>query len=70
MMLSSSSLNVSALVTISPYNSMTEVASRAILLVYVPYVRNDDFEEQFLINADLPTSTTAAEIFFWNGHIL
>ena len=42
---------------------MTDVASRAILLVYVPYVRNDDFEEQFLINADLPTSTTAAEIF-------
>ena len=41
----------------------TDVASRAILLVYVRQVQNGDFEEQFLFNSDLPTSTTAAEIF-------
>ena len=41
----------------------TDVASRAIILVYVRYVRNDDFEEQILFNADLPKSTNAAEIF-------
>ena len=39
------------------------MTSRAILLVYVRYVQNGDVEEQFLFNADLPTSTTAAEIF-------
>lgn len=41
----------------------TDVANRAILLVYVRYVWNNDFEEHFLFSADLPTSTTAVEIF-------
>ena len=57
--------DVSALVTFSPYNSMKPQTWLAVPFSWfnVRYVRNDDFEEQFLFNADLPTSTTAVEIF-------
>ncbi|XP_064412766.1 protein FAM200B-like [Latimeria chalumnae] len=41
----------------------TDVSNHAILLVYVRHVWESDFQEQYLFSADLPTSTTAADIF-------
>lgn len=41
----------------------TDVANHAILLVYVRHVWEGDIQEQFLCSRDLPTTTTADEIF-------
>ena len=43
----------------------TNVANHAILLLYVRHVWNDDLEEQFLFNADLPKSTTVRFFPHW-----
>lgn len=41
----------------------TDIASHAILLVYVRHVWEGDLQEQFLCSRDLPTTTTAEEMF-------
>ncbi|XP_052350117.1 protein FAM200A-like [Oncorhynchus keta] len=41
----------------------TDVAHHAILMVYVRHVWDNNFEEQFLFSADLPTTSTAGTIF-------
>ncbi|XP_058272819.1 protein FAM200A-like [Hemibagrus wyckioides] len=41
----------------------TDIANHATLLVYVRYVWEGDLEEQFLCSRDLPTTTTAEDIF-------
>uniref|UniRef100_A0A8C5LWZ0 Uncharacterized protein n=1 Tax=Leptobrachium leishanense TaxID=445787 RepID=A0A8C5LWZ0_9ANUR len=41
----------------------TDVVNRAILLVYVRHVWEGDLQEQFLCSRELPTTTTAEEIF-------
>ncbi|KAL1277291.1 hypothetical protein QQF64_023964 [Cirrhinus molitorella] len=41
----------------------TDIANHATLLVYVRYVWEGDLEEQILCSRDLPTTTTAEDIF-------
>uniref|UniRef100_UPI003AAEA413 protein FAM200B-like n=1 Tax=Centroberyx gerrardi TaxID=166262 RepID=UPI003AAEA413 len=41
----------------------TDIANHAILLVYVRHVWEGDLQEQFLCTRDLPTTTTAEDIF-------
>lgn len=40
-----------------------DISSKAILIVYVRHAWDGDFEEQFLCTRDLPTTTTAEDIF-------
>lgn len=41
----------------------TDIGNHAVLLVYVRHVWEGDLQEQFLCSRDLPTTTTAEEIF-------
>ncbi|XP_054469041.1 protein FAM200B-like [Anoplopoma fimbria] len=57
-----------ARVQASPYYALqmdesTDIASHAILLVYVRHVWDGDVQEQFLCSRDLPTTTKAEDIF-------
>jgi hypothetical protein len=45
------------------FDESTDVTNHAILMVYVRHVWDNNFEEQFLFSADLPTTTTVVAVF-------